>query len=148
MSDWMTEMADIIHDVACNLVRKHGDDNRGILVLADFDGGVRYSVYVGRQSFVEYIFVTEDEFKNVDLLNDLRFVPPLEKVPLGIEIFIEDGGASSKIVYPQDVPEGQLPYDDRESFVISYFGDFPIRYPPMPSDAQKLPRTGWRTKMR
>lgn len=148
MSDWMTEIADIIHDVACNLVRKHGDDNRGILVLADLDGGVRYSVYVGRQRFVEYIFVTEDEFKNVDLLNDLRFVPPPEKVPLGIEIFIKDGGASSKIVYPQDVPEDQLPYDDRESFVISYFGDFPIRYPPMPSDAQKLPRTGWRTKMR
>ncbi|PXW78947.1 hypothetical protein C7451_1019 [Blastomonas natatoria] len=148
MSDWMTEMADIIHDVACNLVRKHGADNRGILVLADLDGGVRYSVYVGRQRFVEYIFVTEDEFTNVDLLNDLRFVPPPDKVPLGIEIFIKDGGASSKIVYPQDVPEDQLPYDDRESFVISYFGDFPIRYPPMPSDAQKLPRTGWRTKMR
>ena len=148
MSDWMEEMADIIHDVACNLVRKHGTDNRGILVLADLDGGVRYSVYVGRQRFVEYIFVTEDEFKNVDLLNDLRFVPPPEKVPLGIEIFIKDGGASSKIVYPQDVPEDQLPYDDRESFVISYFGDYPIRYPPMPSDAQKLPRSGWRTKMR
>ncbi|ESZ85908.1 MAG: hypothetical protein Q27BB25_16985 [Blastomonas sp. CACIA14H2] len=148
MSDWMTEMADIIHDVACNLVRKHGADNRGILVLADLDGGVRYSVYVGRQRFVEYIFVTEDEFKNVDLLDDLRFVPPPEKVPLGIEIFIKDGGASSKIVYPQDVPEDQLPYDDRESFVTSYFGDYPIKYPPMPSDAQKLPRTGWRTKMR
>ena len=148
MSDWMEEMADIIHDVACNLVRKHGTDNRGILVLADLDGGVRYSVYVGRQRFVEYIFVTEDEFKNVDLLNDLRFVPPPEKVPLGIEIFIKDGGASSKIVYPQDVPEDQLPYDDRESFVISYFGDYPIRYPPMPSDAQKLPPSGWRTKMR
>jgi len=148
MSDWMTEMADIIHDVACNLVRKHGSDNRGILVLADLDGGVRYSVYVGRQRFVEYIFVTEDEFKNVDLLNDLRFVPPPDKVPLGIEIFIKDGGASSKIVYPQDVPEDQLPYDDRESFVISYFGDFPIRYPPMPSDAQKLPRARWRKKMR
>lgn len=148
MNDWMTEMADIIYDVACNLVRKHGTENRGILVLADLDGGVRYSVYVGRQRFVEYILVTEDEFKNVDLLNDLRFVPPPEKVPLGIEIFIKDGGASSKIVYPQDVPEDQLPYDDRESFVISYFGDLPIRYPPMPSDAQKLPRTGWRTKNR
>lgn len=148
MSDWMTEMADIIHDVACNVVRKHGADNRGILVLADLDGGVRYSVYVGRKRFVEYIFVTEDEFKNVDLLNDLRFVPPPEKVPLGIEIFVKDGGASSKIVYPQDVPEDQLPYDDRESFVISCFGDYPIRYPPMPSDARKLPRTGWRTKMR
>lgn len=148
MKDWKTEMADIIYDVACNLARKHGDDNRGILVLADLYGGVGYSVYVGRERFVEYIFVTEDEFKNVDLLNDLRFVPPPDKVPLGIEIFIQDGGASSKIVYPQDVPEDKLPYDDRESFVISYFGDYPIRYPPMPSVAQKLPRSGWRTKMR
>jgi hypothetical protein len=33
MKDWKTEMADIIYDVACNLARKHGDDNRGILVL-------------------------------------------------------------------------------------------------------------------
>ncbi len=148
MKDWQIEMADIIHDIACNLLKRHGEDNRGILVLADLFGGVGYSVYVGRKRFVEYISVDKQENANVMLLNDLRFVPPPEKVPLGIEIFIKDGGASSKIVYPQDVPEDQLPYDDRESFVISYFGDYPIKYPPMPSDAQKLPRSGWHTKMR
>lgn len=148
MKDWQVEMADIIHDVACNLLRRHGSDNRGILVLADLFGGVGYSVYVGRERFVEYISVDKQEKVNVTLLNDLRFVPPPEKVPLGIEIFIKDGGASSKIVYPQDVPEGQLPYDERKPFVISYFGDYPIKYPPFLSGKEKLPRSVWRTKLR
>jgi hypothetical protein len=139
MSDWQVEMADIIADVAANLVRKHGTDNRGILVLADFQGGVGYSVFVGRRKFVEYILVTEDEFKNVDLLDEFRFIAPLSKRPIGIEIFIKDGKASSKLIYPEDVDHDKFVFHDVEPFVISYFGDYPIRYPDTPLHEWPLP---------
>lgn len=36
MSDWQDEMAEIIAEVARNLVAKHGSKNRGILLLSSF----------------------------------------------------------------------------------------------------------------
>lgn len=139
MKDWQIKMADIIAELSQNLVRKHGTKNRGILVLADFEGGVGYSVFVGRKSYVDYIFVNEDEIKNVDLLDEFRFIAPFEKRPLGIEIFIKDGQVSSKMTYPEEVYEDEILFEDREPYVISYFGDYPIKYPPMPGGAWEFP---------
>jgi hypothetical protein len=142
LSDWQIEMGDIIAEVAANLVRRHGTDNRGILVLAEFQGGVGYSAFVGRRKFVEYIFVDEYELENVDLLNEFRLIPPLSKCPIAIEIFIKGEKISSELIYPEDVDEDKFVFHEPEEFVVSYFGDYPIKYPDAPIHEWPLPTFG------
>lgn len=135
MSDWHLEMADIISDIARNLVAKHGTDNRGILALSDFElNAVTYCVFVGKKDIIEYSNVLDEDMENVDLMEDLKYTPPLEKQCEGVEIFIKDGKATTKILYPEDVDRERDDLEVRREVVHSYFGEGEIVFPPMPKD--------------
>jgi hypothetical protein len=133
MSDWQVEMADIIHDIATNLVAKHGTENRGILALSDFHlDGTTYCVFVGKEEHIEYAHVLPEDLENADLMQDLKYTPPEDKRCEGIEIFIKSGKVETKILYPEDSDRKRDEFEVRNEVVHSYFGEGKIVYPPMP----------------
>ena len=135
MSDWQDEMANIIHNIARNLVAEHGTENRGILALSDFHlNGISYSVFIGKEDCIEYSNVLPDEMENVDLMEDLKFTPPIESRCEAIEIFIKSGKVTTKILYPKDIDRERDQLDLRDEVVHSYFGEGKIIYPPLPKE--------------
>jgi hypothetical protein len=126
-------MADIISDIARNLVAKHGRNNRGILALSDFHlDATTYSVFVGKQGYVEYAHVLPEDLANADLMEDLKYTPPIEKRCEAIEIFIKSGKVTTKILYKEDIDRERDDFEVRDEVVRSYFGPGKIIYPPMP----------------
>ncbi|MDM7927600.1 MAG: hypothetical protein QUV12_02890 [Blastomonas fulva] len=132
MSDWQEEMADIIAEVARNLLAKHGMNNRGILLLSSLSlDGVTYNVFIGKESTIEYSLVVDDDMENVELMRDFKYTAPTKNRCEAVEMFIKDGKASTKLLYKGDI-EPEYEFDRRDEVVFSYFGKHPIIYPPMP----------------
>jgi hypothetical protein len=132
MSDWQEEMADILAEVARNLIAKHGANNRGILLLSSltFDG-VSYNVFIGKESCIEYSMVVDDDMENVELMTEFKEIPPQKNRCKAIELFIKSGKSTTKLLYAGDV-DSEYEFDGRDEVVFSYFGKYPIIYPPMP----------------
>lgn len=129
MIDWQEEVSDILAQVARNLVRKHGLQNRGILLLCSHEIGVGYDVFVGRDGIVEYSSIDPIDHDNVDLLLDLEYVPPMSKRWAALALFIQNGTLATSFIFDEDIaPDGRA-FDDRDAVAASYFGDDPIVYP-------------------
>ena len=132
MSDWQEEMADILSEIARNLIAKHGTKNRGILLLSSltFDG-VSYNVFIGREGHIEYSLVVDDDMDNIDLMTELKEIPSAKNRCEAVELFIKDNKAKTKLLYKGEI-DPEYEFDRRDDVVFSYFGKYPIIYPPMP----------------
>ncbi|MBL0965649.1 hypothetical protein [Blastomonas sp. UPD001] len=129
MTDWQEEVSDTLAQVARNLVRKHGQQNRGILLLCSHEIGVGYDVFVGRDDRIECSAIDLIDHENVDLLLDLDHVPPMSKRWAAFALFVQNGTLSTNFVYDEDIaPDGHA-FDDRDVVIASYFGNGPIVYP-------------------
>ena len=129
MNGWQEEVADILASVARNLVRKHGLQNRGILLLCSHEIGVGYDVYIGRKDCVECSSIDPIDHDNVDLLADLEYLPPMSKRWAAFALFIQNGTMSTTFVFDEDIASDQHAFDDRDAVIASYFGPDPIVYP-------------------
>lgn len=139
MIDWQGEMADILSDIARNLLSKHGSTNRGILLLSKLStGSITYSVFIGKQGYIQYCNVASDDRENLDLLWDLAFTPPPGKRCAAIEMFIKSGKLTTNILYAKDIDPERDEFEVRDEVVHSYFGDGKIVYPPMPFHSWEL----------
>lgn len=143
MSDWQDEVADILAQVARNLVRKHGLANRGILLLWSHENGIGYDVFVGRDGTVECSSIDSIDHDNVDLLLDLEYVPPMSKRWAALAAFMQNGTLATSFIYDEDIAPSQGAFDDRNGIICSYFGEYPIVYPestfsaPLPAPARQ-----------
>lgn len=139
MIGWQDEVAEILASVARNLVRKHGMQNRGILLLCSHEIGVGYDVFVGRNGHVECSGIDPIDHDNVDLLADLEYLPPMSKRWAAFALFIQNGTMSTTFVFDEDIAPEQHAFDDRDAVIASYFGNDPILYLENWSNAPPLP---------
>ncbi len=139
MTEWQVEMADIISEIARNLVAKHGSENRGILLLSGIStDSITYSVFIGKQVYIQYCNVVADDRENLDLLWELAFIPPPASRCEAIEMFIKSGKLTTNILYAKDIDLERDEFEVRDEVVHSYFGDGKIVYPPMPFGSWEL----------
>lgn len=129
MTSWQDDVADILATVARNLVRKHGLQNRGIVLLCSYETGVGYDVFVGRDGRVDYFGIDPIDHDNVDLLVGLEHVRPISKRWAALALFIQNGTISTTFIFDEDIATDQLAFEDRDAIIASYFGDDPIIYP-------------------
>lgn len=133
MNAWQDEMADIISEVARNLIAKHGSDNSGILLLSDLSlDGVSYNVFVCKDKSVNYSFVIDDDMDNIALIREFKYTAPIESRCEAVELFIQNNKVVTKILYQDDIEPEYLQLDFRDKIIHSYFGNLPIIYPTWP----------------
>lgn len=140
MNGWQNEMADILAEVARALVRKHGERNDGILLLCSYDIGIGYDVFVGKGPRAVYASMDESDQDNIDLLAELRTVPPMSKRFEALALFVKQGQMTTELVYDEDIAPDDRALDARDEIITRFFGDVRIAYPESRGDPWDLMR--------
>ncbi len=134
MADWQDVVADCLHDISQCLATKYGHQHHGILLLCDFEVGIGYDIFIGKEDIIEYQNSDQRDDLAKKLLFEIKYAVPMTKQFEQLELFITDGKFSTKLVYLEDIgPDGKSAAA-RDAVVFSYFGERQIIYPPTRKD--------------